>query len=389
VVHARDVRDRIWSDVDARFGAFISAHLNPGARERDAKQTTYSRDLLDHASEVGLWAYALPEHVGGGGSDPLRFGLALERLGYLSDDAAFILLFALRTMIASSLDDPARPDLIDRYVRPAARGEIFLAFSYTEDADPFAFRSRAKREPDGSWRIDGDKRPVIGGETADAILTYVGGEDGEMRAFIVERSDPGVVLVPLDVGALRSGGTCRLSLEAVKIPPERVLAASDGLSHAQRVLNARRLLMVCPALGILQRLFERTAQVALQTIRYGEAITEMQIVQATFGRLWISLEACRAIAYEALTGLERGDPHYDRLSSGAKHFIARQAQEFVLDAYRPLATHGFIDADFARYQRDLAMLITISGTLDSIECALGISAVQEIERRERSVRKGG
>ena len=57
------------------------------------------------------------------------FGIALERLGYLCSDTAFPILVAVWASIATTIHESGRPDLIERYVVPVARGERLPAFS--------------------------------------------------------------------------------------------------------------------------------------------------------------------------------------------------------------------------------------------------------------------
>ena len=220
------------------------------------------------------------------------------------------------------------------------------------------------------------------------VLTYVRGADNDLVALLVERGDPGVELEPITVNALRSGGTCALRMTDVVVPDHRVLAPADGLAHAQHALNARRLTVMCPPLGRLRALHERCVRIARETVRDGRPIAEMQNVQAILGRMYVSIEACRALTYRALDpGRRDASPIWDPLLSAAKHFVADQATRLMVEALRPLATHGFLDAELGRLLRDFTTLIAVSGTQDSIEVNLGLHAVHEVMAADQRARR--
>jgi len=378
----RDLERSVKDEVATRFADFIRNQVNPGAEARDAHSETIPRSLWEQAGRLGLCSYGLPRSIGGEGHDFLRFGLMLEEVGYLCDDSAFGVLLGLRAGITHNLWELGRADVIEKYVIPLARGQMGIGFAYTEDADAFSFRSTARRRPDGRWVLDGLKRPVFGGQTADVVLVYVRGEDDDMLAFLIERDDPGVELESIEVNGLRSNGPCLLRLNEAVVAPERLVVATDGFSHAQYSLNWRRLLLACGPLGRMRAFFDDVIAAVSGTVRHALPATEFPPVQAQLGRMALNLMTARAITWEALAGSAAGsDAYWDAVSSAAKYVIAEQANAMFALALRPLATHAYLDGRFARYQRDFATLVTVSGTNDSIERNLGALAVRDLRRR--------
>lgn len=369
----------VVDEIEARFGRFIREKVNPGAAVRDEQHQTYPVELLREAGEIGLLSYGLPREFGGVAPTRAHYGIAIEHLGYLCEDAGFTVLLAFRSSMIKALIESERPLLIDRYVRPMCRGAMFPAFAYTEDAEPTRFKTTAELLPDGRLRVNGLKRPVLGGETAKAAIVYCRlGED--IVCVLVERDDPGVEFIPIKVGALRSNGPCALRLTDVVVPPERILASQDGLSHAQRSLNDRRLDLACAQLGRLRAMMEHCVRLLSATTRYGQPLTEMPVVQAHLGRMHVALLSARVMArYAQQHATEDFNAYWDPVITAAKHFLTEQCNHVVMEAFRPLATHGYIDLAFTRFQRDFAMMITISGTQDSTEVNLGAWAVREAE----------
>lgn len=374
-----DIERQVFSLVEEKFGAFVREQVNPGSAERNARGVHYSRELLRGAGEVGLLSLGTPQAFGGQGATHLTYGLALEQLGYLCDDSAFVMLLALRTSLLNTLCESGRDDLIETYAARTLRGEIFPAFSYTEGQDAYSFRTSVRHVPELGWILNGTKAPVMGGMSADYIMVYASTADGDLMTFIVEKSDPGVCLTPVEVTGLRSNGNCSLELKSVRLDESRVLVKSDGLSHAQRTLNDRRLLLACVPLGRMRRLLEKTITKVNESIRYERPVSEMQHVQATLGKMYVAIESCRALTYRALVNFENhGDRIWDPLSSAAKYNIGELANQFVLDAYHVLGTTLYVDDSFAQFQRDFATLVAVSGTQASIMVNLGMLAASEV-----------
>lgn len=376
---------RIVDDVRRRFEPFVRERINPGAAERDELGVECPRELMQEAVAAGLFTYALPKELGGGGADALHWGIALEQLGYLSEDGSFPGLLSLRVGLANALFATCRQDLIDGYVRPMARAELFGAFAYSDGADPFAFLSTARRDG-SSLVVNGEKLLVTGGIHADLFLTFVRDEStSDLVVILLERGDPGVVVTAVDTAGLRASGLAALRMEGVRVPEERLITSSDGISHAQRMLNARRVLLVASQVGAMQALHELCIQQLRNTVRFGMPLTEMQNVQAALGRQFIAIESSRAMLYRALTrlaGYEDGyDPLFDPLLSAAKHYICDQGLELATSALRLLGGRAYLKSRVERFLRDSCGLLAGGGTQDVLEIDLGVCAISGLERR--------
>lgn len=375
--------DRIAARTRARFGALLMREVNPYAAKRDADGITLPREMMRAAGDLGLLAMAIPEEYGGGGVDPLTWGAVLEELGYLSEDGAFPLLVSLRVAVTTAIAQTGRADFLERYVKPMMAGDRAGAFAYTEDADAFSFKATAASTDEGLV-LNGDKVLLTGGATADTFMTYVRDiHTDDLLAVIVERDDPGVELRPAQVSGLRSAGLCSLRLDEVRVPASRVLAAADGLGHVQRFLNSRRALLICGVLGRMRAIIEDCARTLQDTVRYGQPVAEFQNVQATLGRLYIDLEASRAIVYRALHRASLGitDPEFDPLTSAAKHFVAERAIATAATALRLLGSRGYLAQNpYERYMRDFTGLIPGAGSQDLLEINLGARVVRESSR---------
>src|SRR5207244_4266684 len=85
----------------------------------------------------------------------------------------------------------------ERFLPDLAAGRTLAAFALTEPnagSDAYQLESRATRQADGSWRLNGEKRYIGNGSKASVIVAFaraeVGGEDRHI-ALIVERGMEG------------------------------------------------------------------------------------------------------------------------------------------------------------------------------------------------------
>jgi acyl-CoA dehydrogenase len=367
----------IRADVTDRFGRFLTDSIAPGAVERDRTGLPIPRELLGEAATLGLLRQTLPLEAGGEGADALRRGVTLELVSYLGLDQSFSLLIGLFEEISQDIALSGRPELVDRYADPLVRGDLLGAFGYSDGTDPFSFKSTA-RPVDGGYELAGYKSMVTGAALADLFVVYVAIENGDLGAFIVERSDPGVTVTPRAVSGVRAAGIGSLTLEAVRVPAWRVLYEEDGLSHAQRFLNSRRALHSSTQVGGMHALLDRTIAKLHSTIRYGAPLTDASNVQASLGRMYAALETARSVTYHALSRSSSGvaDAYFDPVISAAKHTVTELSIRMAIDALRLTGGDGYASENhFERWLRDFTGLLAGAGAQDTLEMNLGTLAV--------------
>jgi alkylation response protein AidB-like acyl-CoA dehydrogenase len=379
------VEAAVRRQVEARWGRLLM-EVNAGAADREAAGTPLPERFLTAAGAQGLLGLSLPTPVGGGGLDLLSWIMVLEEIGYRCRDSGFALILGVRVAIAGALIELGRPDLIARYVRPMVAGKLGFALAYSEDADAFAMHTTLSRAP-GGFRLSGRKDFLTGGQQADVILTYARDETGDLRACLVHRDDPGVEVIPLHPVGMHTSGPAALALRDVPLPEHRIVVATDGLSHAQRLLNARRLMVAAAPLGRARDLVERSVARLRTAIRQDEPLAERPNVQAAVGRMVIAVETSRAVLYRAAERVAsgQGDPLFDPLVSTAKHAAVTGVRSVLEEALHVLGGHFYYgDPYFGTCLRDFAGLVAVAGTQDLLEINLGaLLAATTTERTQQ------
>lgn len=376
------ITQEIAQEVKERFGMFIEKEINPGVIERDTKNQSVPKELYRQACQIGMTLYPLSPELGGDGASKMSWGMMLEQVGYLCEDLSFPSVVSLHTAMIKTLYQSNRQDIFERYVQPMIRGDITGAFAYTDGADPFSFKTCA-RKTEGGYIISGAKHYTTGGDIADVFMTYVRDTSSDdLQVFLIEKNDPGVKVEPLALSGYRSAGVSRVYLNDVFVPESRLLVKADGLTHIQFFLNSRRVILICPLIGRMQAIFERCIGTLNQSIRYGKPLTAMQGVQAQIGKMYKLIETSRAIVYRALARESSGmaDELWDEISSLAKFYTTDSAIELVLIAQRLLGGDGQLEANhYGRYLRDFCSFIPGGGTQESINVDLGVMAISKFE----------
>ena len=378
--------EAIASMVREKFGSFIFERINPGAENRDQKNTTFDDATMREAAKIGLVGFTSPKKFGGGENSWEVWGHVLEEIGYLCEDSGLCMVLSYRESAVNLLNRSAPQRIIERYLPLAIAGEGCIGWAYSEGQDPFSFTSTARREGD-DFVLSGVKQAVTGGLGDKAFIVYgVNEAKNDIIALMVERDDPGVELQPVPTMGLRSIGLARLFLHDVRVSKDRLVAPSDGVSHAQIFINERRITGSCWILGRMRALFEKVVRHLDERIRYKQPLTEMQTVQAALGRMHIAIETSRLYVHNMLAGTGRGDIDYlwDPQVAKAKYFLTEQALTVAQTAQHILGGYGYMqEYGFDRYLRDFYGLVPIIGTQYTLEVDIGIRAVQQL-RDQRS-----
>ncbi|MEU8763598.1 acyl-CoA dehydrogenase family protein [Streptomyces sp. NPDC048659] len=358
-----------------RWGGLLD-DVGKDAPRRYAEGTALPREAFRRAAEEGLTGYALPPRVGGGGAGPGAWGRTQQELGRLCADPVFPMLVGVQAGIAGVLAAAGDDGLDERWVRPIVAGACVPALAFSEDADLFSMRTRIR--PDGAgFRLDGRKEFVGGGLTADVFLVYAAAPGGDLVACLVDAGDPGVRVEPVTGLGFATGASARLLMADVPIAADRIVAPVDGLSHAQRFLNTRRIDIACTVAGQMRTLLDRAVERLRVTERHGRLLIDLPNVQAALGRMSMGVVTAHAVTGHALRHIESGrlQPGFDPVVATAKHQVTAAALALVEEAFRVLGGHAYYgDPHFAMAVREFHGLVAGSGTQEHLEINLGVHA---------------
>ncbi|WP_266214302.1 acyl-CoA dehydrogenase family protein [Paraliomyxa miuraensis] len=370
--------------VTRHLADYLGRELDPGAVDRDRHARALPREVFSRCAELGLLAYLLPPPLGLGGSRR-TFGLLLEQIGRVCEELELPSLLSLFADLPGALSS-ATPEIVERYVGGAARGEVLLAFAYTERCETYEFETRARPRGD-DWVLEGHKVAQTGGALADAFVVYARDDTDRLQAFLVDRDAPGLHVEPVWSMGFRAGGMTAMTLEDVVVPASHRVIPADGLGQVQAFLNARRIFICAAWPGRMQALLDTLIEFLQGRIRQGVPLTQMQTVQSTLGRMYARTRAARAVLHDALERMASGEHRlaFDPVLSAAKYTVVDHALAFANDALHLTGWSGYTDQlPFERTLRGFMGGIAGQTTQEVLLVLLGQAAIAELEiRRSR------
>ena len=225
---------------------FVDKEVIPVAQELEHSDT-YPQAIVDQMKEMGLFGLMIPEEYGGLGESLLTYALCVEELarGWMSVSGVINTHFIVAYMIRQHGTEEQK-----RYHLPKmATGESRGAFSMSEPelgSDVAAIRTRARRESDGNYVIDGQKMWLTNGGSSTLVAALVRTDEGadkphrNLTAFLVEKPSgfgevlPGLT-IPGKIDKLGYKGidTTELIFDGFRAPADQVLGETPGQGFFQ------------------------------------------------------------------------------------------------------------------------------------------------------------
>lgn len=274
----------------------------------------------------------------------------LSRLAYEAEDlGVFISIIAAAGLGVPILEHhaPASTEALGVLRADAALGRAILAVAITErtaGSDVLSMRTSVTRGADGSLRLDGSKWHVTNAPVADAIVVFAVDattDDRFLTAVVVKPDDPGVQCgPPLDLIGCKGSPTGEITLEDVRIAPERVVGRPEhGRMLLELAFVRERVLAPWPLLGKMERVLEECLDHVEKREQFGKPLHEFQYVQEKIVSSFEAMIHARHLAERAVASVARGKPQA-ALASLAKATAADAAIHTFRSAIEVHGSYG-------------------------------------------------
>ena len=182
-------------------------------------------DLFAAMAELGILGLEYDPAYGGQGADHLFTLILAEEFGRADHGSLPMALGVQVDMATPSLHDFGTPQLKERFLAPALRGEMVTSIAVTEPdagSDVAGVRTHAERDGD-EWVINGSKMYITNSLQADwlCVLARTSDEGGYrgMSQIIVPTDTPGFeVAKKLDKLGMRASDAGLLSFSDCRVP---------------------------------------------------------------------------------------------------------------------------------------------------------------------------
>jgi alkylation response protein AidB-like acyl-CoA dehydrogenase len=289
---------------------FVDNEVLPVLDRLEQKDWTLARDLIRRAGALGLLGVDVPEAYGGLALDKIASMIVSERM---SQSASFVASFgghANLTILPIVLF--ATEEQKQRYLPRLLTGEIIGAYCLSEPgsgSDALGARTRAVRQPDGSFILNGEKMWITNGGFADVYIVFgkVADQSGEhFSAFIVERSAKGVSSGKEEHKmGLHGSSTTPVLLQDVRIPAANLLGeVGKGHKIAFNVLNFARFKLGAMCVGGARGAIGEAARYAAQRRQFGQPIASFGAIKHKLGEMLVRTYAVESLVYRSAGMIE-------------------------------------------------------------------------------------
>jgi alkylation response protein AidB-like acyl-CoA dehydrogenase len=294
---------------------------------------------------------------GGQGWSKVEWFLVEEQLGRSTNALSWYMPGAYNVLANGS------PEQIERYLKPALRGELHDAYAVTEadaGSDPTRIATTATKT-DGGWVIDGEKWFVTYGDVAAVYIVKANAMvDGEKQPtlFLIDRSLDGIEIVdepPFSHTYPHGHPTIRFN--RVEVDDDAVIGGIGGGDDLERRwFTEERIGIAARGVGSMWRLIEDATAWAIEREQGGSRIIDYQGVSFPLADSAADAAAGRLLTLEVARLADAGaDPKVVHAkASMAKLFVSEAANRCADRCLQIFGGRGYMRTNVAeRFFREL------------------------------------
>ena len=310
---------------------FVASEVLPKIDQLETKDWNLARDLIHRAGDLGLLGISVPEQYGGLDLDKVSALVVSERIARSPSIAAAYGAQANLTIIPIVLFGTDAQKA--KYLPGLVSGEKIGAYALSESgsgSDALAARTRATRQADGSWVLNGEKMWITNGGFADVFIIFAQAEGDQFTAFIVERTFGVKSGNEEHKMGLHGSSTTPILLQDVRVPAENLLGeVGKGHKVALNTLNFGRFKLGAMCSGGCRAAIGEAAKYAKQRKQFGHPIADFGAIKYKLGEMTARTYALESLMYRTAGLIDR------TVAEGGGHGgsdIAAALEEFAVEA---------------------------------------------------------
>ena len=335
-------------------------------RELHAAGTSFDPAWWRRAADLGWTGLLVPEELGGGSVSEYGFAdlaMVAEQLGKTVAPGP---LYPVSTVLAA-LVECANSAEHTATIEALISGETVASWAVCEPGQGWAplNPSVTATETDSGYRIDGVKDRVEAGAQSAALLVVArcGPNAAEIRQFLVPADAPGVRIEPQQSVDLVKQ-YARVHFDGVLVQRSAAVGSADETAAlVDRQSQIAQVLQCAEVVGIVQTVFDLTAQWAMDRHTFGRPLASYQALKHKFADMKLWLEACRATTSAAVADVAARSPGAGLAASIAKSYVGEMAGQIVQACVQ---MHGGIgvtwEHDLHLYLRRVTLYRSMFGT---------------------------
>lgn len=375
---ARRLRDLI-----AELRAWADENYDPRAME---EERWIPDETIRQLGDMGLLGLHVDPKYGGLGLSQSGYARVFEEIGQIDATLAIVLgvhqSIGYKGLLLYGTDEQK-----ERWLPDLASGRKLAAFALTEPnagSDAYNIETRAVKQPDGSWLLNGEKRYIGNGSRADLLTVFARCEiDGRDRhiTLLVEKGmegfEPGE---RYDTMGLRANDLRRLYFRDVRVPPENVLGEpGEGFRIAMQILNNGRIGLGTGSVGAAKKLIELTLDHVRERRQFDRPLADFELVQEKVGWMVTYLFGLESMCYLTCGMVDAGVEDYSLESAICKvsgtEFIWYAANR----AMQLRGGEGYMRTDpYEKILRDIRIFPIFEGANDVMRAFIALGGLKPL-----------
>jgi alkylation response protein AidB-like acyl-CoA dehydrogenase len=309
---------------------FAEQEVLPALDRLEQKDWATARSLIKRCGELGLLGVDVPAAYGGVELDRISSLIVSEHIGR---SASFATAFGAQVNLCIlPLVMFGTEEQKSRYLPELTSGASVGAYALTEassGSDALSVKARATRQPDGSFRLSGEKLWITNGGFADVFVIFAKAEGDAFTAFIVER-DFGVASGREEHKmGLHGSSTTPLILQDVPVPAANVLGEiGRGHKLAFSVLNFGRLKLGAMCAGGCRIAIGESARYSASRRQFGQPIATFGAIRHKLGEMTARAYALESVLYRTAASID----HQTGERAMPRPLLAAALEELAIEA---------------------------------------------------------
>ena len=335
--------------------------IEPHVDEWEAARTFPAHDLFPKLAAVGLFGLEYDEAYGGMGADHTYTLIAGEEMGRISCGGVPMAIAVQMSMSTPALARYGSPELKERYLAPAIRGEVVTSIAVTEPdagSDVAGIRTRAVRDGD-EWVINGSKLYITNGTQADWLCLLARtsddpGRHGACRSSWCRRT----CRAWWSRASSRSSACGRATPPSSRSPTcasrssNTIGEIGRGFQQQMVQFQAERLMTFYKQVGSIELALERTKAYLRERRAFGAPLLANQYPQFVLAELGARHDVLKHYARTTADAVVRGEDA-TRYATIGKLLGSRLQREVADWAVQFHGGMGYMDENWtSRYFRD-------------------------------------
>src|SRR5688572_7293718 len=279
---------------------FINGEVVPANDRLEQKDWKLQREIVKKCGGLGLFGTNIPEAYGGVDLDKIATLVVSEAIAAHGSFAATFGAQANLTILPIYLFGTEAQR--QKYLPGLISGELVGSYCLSESgsgSDALAAKTRAMKQPDGSFVVSGEKMWITNGGFADVYLVFAKVDGEQFTAFIIERQWAGVSSGKEEHKlGLHGSSTTPIILQEVKVPADAVLGEiGKGHKVAFNVLNFGRFKLGAMCSGGGRRTIQEAAKYANTRKQFGVPIATFGAIKHKLGEMTARQYALESMMY--------------------------------------------------------------------------------------------